>query len=636
MGSVAERPLQTLFTGQEFNRLRTDLGGSRKTSATSHCDNCYTIKKLTAAQRTFDSAYALGDDTAAALVELDHSHPEFAKNYRLIRSAYLAGEPLPPTAQPLRMEIQIGEHCDIRCIMCWQDHARPRMLKPENFEQIKDIIPFAASVLFTGGEPTVFKDFWRLVDTFKEVANPYARLQLLTHGQHLKDNLRRFDGINNVSFMINVDGPTKEVYEKIRFGSSWEKMTASLQAVADAKRTRPGWYMNTTFLLMRSNIDLIEEAINFADTYEASFGCGMIAGEYTPVAQCRTYFEENIFRFDHLGYSKDEIISRLEQALPRADRHPYPLARSNIEATIEQVRLTHQLHVPSGRVSEMRAMRDDQQLSRAILEIVLDGAKQSRPTMEQLRNDVANAEQLTGSHSEMSALATITLALRLIEDGVLAEAEMLLERAIVALRNLNDSNDHDLARAHFHYGRSLALQSKEGAAEQLEKSLEVFGYLLGRNNTQTAEAALELGKFLNHIGKHSDAVIALEHAYDVYKRTYGKQENSSYVAVSASELGKAYLGLGRWIEAEAPLKRSMQMYEKLWGMDHSITGVSAHQLSQAYVGAGRYVEAIALMNRYLSHYEEKFGTDHLLTQLTNGYLVQAQVASQSVALHNAP
>ena len=320
MGNLAERTLPEVFNGASYQRLRADLAQSRRGESTRYCDGCYANRKMAESGITFDVANGLrlagregppAEDAAAstperrkaflvsetdlALAELDRTHPAFTENYRRVRAAYVEGKPLPTGAMPLRMEIQLGEHCDIRCIMCWQDHLKPRALKPENFDQIAEMLPYVVSVLFTGGEPTIFKDFWKLVDRFKAEANPYAKFDVLTHGNRLKDNIDKFDGIRNLNLAVNVDGPTRETYERIRKGANWDKLNESLQAVKEARARNPGWQLNTSFLLMRSNIDLIEESFDFAERYDAAWGCGMIAGEYTPANQCRTYMEENIF-----------------------------------------------------------------------------------------------------------------------------------------------------------------------------------------------------------------------------------------------------------------------------------------------------------------------------------------------------
>src|SRR5262249_41025802 len=145
-----------------------------------------------------------------------------------------------------------------------------------------------------------------------------------------------FEGIRQIAFCVNVDGPTRETYEKIRSGASWDKLNESLRAICAERVIRTGWGLNTTFLLMKSNIELIDESIAFADLYGAQWSCGMIAGEYSPVAQCRTYFNENIFRFGHLGYGTEDIVRRLEASLTRASRNG-PMALGSLEATIQQV-----------------------------------------------------------------------------------------------------------------------------------------------------------------------------------------------------------------------------------------------------------------------------------------------------------
>lgn len=365
LGNVDSSTVSASFVGGSYEDLRSDLAAGVKTPRTAHCDNCYALRNYTATGYTFDVAHGFGGDTDRTLATLEGTHPEFVANYRRVREAYMQGAPLPAGSKPLRLEVQLGEHCDIRCIMCWQDHERPSTLKRGTLDELAELLPCVQNLMITGGEPTIFKSFWKLIDAFRTRANPLARLQFLTHGQHLKDVVHRFAGLDFVGFCVNIDGPTRESYERIRFGASWDKLHESLQALCEAKKTRPGWGLNTTFLLMKSNIELIAESLALARQYGAQWSCGLIAGEFQPVAQCRTYFDENIFRFAHLGYTRDEIIARLRAALPLAAENG-PLAKGCLEATIEQVRQTEQMRIPARVVAELNALADLDELSKQI------------------------------------------------------------------------------------------------------------------------------------------------------------------------------------------------------------------------------------------------------------------------------
>ena len=64
----------------------------------------------------------------------------FVDNYRIVRDCYISGNQLPAGAKPLGLWCQLGEHCNIRCIMCWQDHDSPARLSKAQIDQVRDLI----------------------------------------------------------------------------------------------------------------------------------------------------------------------------------------------------------------------------------------------------------------------------------------------------------------------------------------------------------------------------------------------------------------------------------------------------------------------------------------------------------------
>ena len=63
-----------------------------------------------------------------------------------------------------RLQVEFGERCNIRCIMCPQDHKSTLELDPEILVRNVDIPPSCTNIHFFGGEPTILKSARRLFD----------------------------------------------------------------------------------------------------------------------------------------------------------------------------------------------------------------------------------------------------------------------------------------------------------------------------------------------------------------------------------------------------------------------------------------------------------------------------------------
>ena len=633
LGNLNDQGFGPIFHGKGFSRLRQDLAAGQATQATRFCEGCYTRRKLEESGATFDSAHRIGHGGDTTLEALRRTHPAFAQNYEAIRAAYTERRQPPSDARPLRLEVQLGEHCNIRCIMCWQDHAKPRALNGWSFDEIEAALPYVTSFLVTGGEPTIFKEFWRLVEVFKDVAMPAAELHVLTHGQQLRTELHRFRGIKHLALAVNVDGPTRESYEHIRSGAKWDVLNESLAMVQEERLNQPHWQLNTTFLLMRSNLDLIEESIEFAERYGAAWGCGMVAGEHSPVSQCRTYLTENVFRFPHPGYSREEIIARLEAALPRARQHPSDLATANLMATIEQTRQMDRLDVTPEVMTELMGLNSLKELSIRIHGIVMASGAAASERLVAIAGEsgggatdqaASEAEQVSAAHA--LARQHLSQGRAALVHGNMEMAVEPLRRAVRTLSRVREASAEDRALARLDLARAI------GASSEARKAVPVYRRAwaelkacLGPSHSVTAMAALELGQLLNRFGRQPFALAPLHAAESAFRRLYGRQDDLSYGAVAAAELGKAMLAVGD-PTAEAQLRRAREAMTEFCGELSDNTAYVVYDLARALRNAGRRIEMRKLLEGYLERQLQSLDEADLLPSMTRFWLWKLEAA----------
>ena len=378
-GRIDEKGIPETFSSRDANILRRSMANDSKESIPKVCQNCLNLPRL-AGNNAFDDFFPLSERKMGDLEKDGHS--AFVENYKVVRESFMKGNPLPPDSKPLQVMVQLGEHCNLRCVMCPQDHDHAIKIDRKYIEKTKELMPTLYGFSFSGGEPLVYREFWELAGHFQRHAVPIARFSTLTNAILLtKDKLHNYlKDINNFGIGVNIDSCTKETYEKIRRGAKWETLMQNIYDF-DEFRTKynKNWGINLAVTIMKSNLDELSGAIKLASELGAGFGCGMITGEHAPIKNCRTYFEENIFRFSHLGYTKQEILDKLNEALNNVSllkKEHREAASSNINGVIDYLQKTDRIDIPAKKVARMRAL-NDVDLSREIL-AYMTGAKSDK------------------------------------------------------------------------------------------------------------------------------------------------------------------------------------------------------------------------------------------------------------------
>jgi molybdenum cofactor biosynthesis enzyme MoaA len=619
LGNLRDTRLADIPFSAQAQSLRKAMAASAQDDLPRDCVGCYALARL-AGRHTFELTYPLGADTELALRDLERQgHGAFAHNYRTVKQAYEKGTQLPRGARPLAIWGNLGTHCNIRCIMCWQDHVNPLKLTDEQIDNIKELIPTCHTLQLVGGEPTVYKSFWDLADYFREHAIPQARFLMLTNGLLLtRDKLERLDGIEHVNFCVNIDGPSKESYEKIRFGGKWEVLIDNLRTLNAYRRKhgKKNWCLSLAFTLMRSNVGMIEEGIKMADAFDAGWHCGVIFGEHAPIEQCPVFFDENVFRFAHLGLSKDDILARLSAAIPTARRlRTAPdTAVTCLEATMQYVRNTEQVRIPPDRVARMRAITDKFKLSAEIQDCMAtySGSGAKRTTISELIQIVGVRRKERGQDDQATIAAVLELAKGHVARGEHAEALPHFRHAL-AFHQQNAGTDAksaaaialELAKCHMALGQTA---DAEPHARQAHAWAEQS---LGANHSVTRAAALELATCLNALSRHAEPLPLLRSTLAYYESALGPKH--SYTIRTVFELARSLTAAGARAESEPHWSRALAYCQAAFGSDHSYTAVAAHELARCRAAQGDHAAAVALLEGALDYFRRALGPQHAAT-----------------------
>lgn len=167
---------------------------------------------------------------------------------------------------PRRIVLELTNACNLKCIMCGRDEAKFRLtsFNVDWLDRLKEAYEYAEEVtLFGWGEPTIHPQFEQMLSYLNDYP---LRKYFVTNGMRL-DRLRQAIFDQHVDIVaVSLDGAKATTNDRIRVGSSLDRIVRSLKDITGEK-TRRGLdypYMNFVFTAMRSNLHEIPDVVRLA------------------------------------------------------------------------------------------------------------------------------------------------------------------------------------------------------------------------------------------------------------------------------------------------------------------------------------------------------------------------------------
>jgi sulfatase maturation enzyme AslB (radical SAM superfamily) len=158
-----------------------------------------------------------------------------------------------------RLQVEFGERCNIRCIMCPQDHKSTLELDPEILVRNIDIPSACTNIHFFGGEPTILKSAKRLFDHCIEQG---AKVTFITNGLAISEDMAAKIALHAKFISFSLNAASKEIHEIVNAGSKYEKVLKNIRRVIDAKaRLKGSVIVYGHMTIVRQNIHEIPEFI---------------------------------------------------------------------------------------------------------------------------------------------------------------------------------------------------------------------------------------------------------------------------------------------------------------------------------------------------------------------------------------
>lgn len=141
------------------------------------------------------------------------------------------------------IQIKLSNQCQLACAHCGSDrsstwakingespHVKKSFEVSEKFiNELIEILPQIKTLKFSGGEPFLQPDHWKILEKLKFVDKSHCDLQYITNGiSPIRPDL--WKGWKSVNCSISVDG-FENTYEWFRRGSNWEKLLNNIKII---------------------------------------------------------------------------------------------------------------------------------------------------------------------------------------------------------------------------------------------------------------------------------------------------------------------------------------------------------------------------------------------------------------------
>ena len=198
---------------------------------------------------------------------------------------YLAVRSLPETVDPLpkSIQIEVTSICNIRCKQCYINYLGPLRPGFMRFDAFKKIIAenfnYWHTIRLWGiGEPFMNQDIMKIVEYEKGLGNA---CNISTNAMLLDENkIKRLIELKLDKLNISIDGGTKETYEDIRVGASFDKLLDSMELLQKFNKNKT-IRLSVTNVLMKKNMDELKELVRIIN----SFGIKRISIQEIQVAK---------------------------------------------------------------------------------------------------------------------------------------------------------------------------------------------------------------------------------------------------------------------------------------------------------------------------------------------------------------
>jgi MoaA/NifB/PqqE/SkfB family radical SAM enzyme/Tfp pilus assembly protein PilF len=186
---------------------------------------------------------------------------------RLLNELEISQRRLVLESKPRILLITLSNRCNLNCYMCGRGDSVWE-ISPVIIEQIIGLLPYLELLTWQGGEVFLVDSFNSLFE--KTFGFEYLKQIIITNALLINEEWAdRLTRRNNVGLTISIDSVDKKIYEYIRRGASFERLTQNLKIINRARKKYSSNMVTTLrCTIMKANYGQLERFIEFAKDFE--------------------------------------------------------------------------------------------------------------------------------------------------------------------------------------------------------------------------------------------------------------------------------------------------------------------------------------------------------------------------------
>ncbi len=177
---------------------------------------------------------------------------------------------------PAIMEFELSNKCNLACIMCDSNLSSGiesldcekvtgnQFYKDSFFEELREFIPHLQVAEFTGGDPFMIEEYYKIWDMISEL-NPKCQILITTNANSMNPRIMNLmEKHKNINFNISIDSLKKENYENIRLKANFEFAISNIEKFVEYSR-KNNTHVNLLVCPMTVNWSEMPDFVNFAN-----------------------------------------------------------------------------------------------------------------------------------------------------------------------------------------------------------------------------------------------------------------------------------------------------------------------------------------------------------------------------------